>query len=156
VAEPLKAFRVTTTCTGEGPIVQTVWAKTRSAARMEVARQIVDAGWYDRVRDVLGLISVKREAARDEPARTLDPRLTDRQRELMEHAVGNWTGRPGTEPGRNYFCCHVDDADFVVLEALGWMNRGRLINEGRDVYYRVTEAGFRALGLPVPAEVSHA
>lgn len=71
------------------------------------------------------------------------PLLTDRQRSIVEHALG----RP-TQPGdwRNYFCTRDGDEEIEALVLLGLMSRGAELNDGRDRYYHVTPAGKAALG----------
>lgn len=154
-ATPLKAWRVTTPPLGRepGPVTWTEYALTRSKARYQAAAQLEDAGWVDRIGDALRAIrSVRRAPELDEPVRVIDPTLLPHQREILEHAIGEWRGRPGTQPYRNHYCDPPGSPRVGPLVALGWMALGRTINEGREVYAHVTPAGFRALGLPVPEE----
>lgn len=148
----MKAFRVTVDGFGDPPMEVTKYAKSRGAARMATARDIVEAGWHDRV-DAGLLLTIRRVVRApelDEPGRQIDPAMTAAQREVMEHAIGEWTGRPGTEPYRNHYCDRVGAPHLLALIALGWMLEGRRINDGRDMVAIVTPEGFRALGLPAP------
>ena len=74
----MKAFRVTVDGFGDPPMEVTKYAKSRSAARMATARDIVEAGWHDRVD--AGLLRTIRRVVRapelDEPERHVDPAMT--------------------------------------------------------------------------------
>jgi hypothetical protein len=75
---------------------------------------------------------------------------TRKQREMMEHAVGYPAPR-GSKPGwRNYYNTDPDDVDWNALVAAGLAVRGRFI-PGESVYFHVTEAGYKELGLKPPA-----
>jgi hypothetical protein len=66
--------------------------------------------------------------------------LTANQLEMMRHATSH--------PGRNYYCVEVgtpDDEDWRQLVVAGLAQSGRIINDGRDVYYHLTDAGKAAL-----------
>lgn len=74
---------------------------------------------------------------------------TRKQREMMEHAVGYPAPR-GSKPGwRNYYNTDPDDADWLALVASGLAIQGRG-PPGGSVYFHVTEAGYKELGLKQP------
>ena len=57
-------------------------------------------------------------------------------------------GRPGDPQGktfRNSYHCEADGDQAKRFEALGWWDRSRLINSGRDAIYIVNDAGKQAL-----------
>lgn len=73
--------------------------------------------------------------------------LSERQTEILQHAVGYDSRKPGF---RNYFCASLgsDDHDVCLsLAVLGLMTRGATINGGRDQYFFVNQAGGEALKL---------
>ena len=79
--------------------------------------------------------------------------LTERQREIVAHALGrnqhgwrNMTKRPY----RNYYCAANGEPELETLVALGAMRHGSLLNEDRDRYYLVTEEGADAIGSKLP------
>ncbi|NBT57327.1 hypothetical protein EBT16_00935 [bacterium] len=78
--------------------------------------------------------------------------MTETQKEIMLHTLG--ASRKGAKLGyRNYYCAAIDDPNCNALLAAGLMRAGRLLNDGQDQYFIVTEAGMIALGLN-PAEVN--
>lgn len=106
----------------------------------------------DNIGRILPTLKVTRSPQLDEPVRQLDPSMTGEEAALLDHALGSWAARPGTGgPDRNSFCDTADGARVRTLVLRGWMVPGCEINGGRDRYFHVTPAGFRALGLPVPA-----
>ena len=57
-------------------------------------------------------------------------------------------GRPADPHGktfRNRYHCAADSDTAKRFEALGWWDRSRLINSGRDALYTVNDAGKQAL-----------
>ena len=63
---------------------------------------------------------------------------------IMEHALGrSYLNKP--HDYRNYYCTWDGDPELEKLVALGYMKRGQTLNEGRDPYYHVTDAGTTAL-----------
>lgn len=159
----MRAWSVTCTSFEPEPIVTTVWARTRGAARMKVARQIQDAYGDTRMGELLPCLLVRRKPDQDEPIRAILPALSAayQTRECMEHAIGEWTARPGTRPYRNYYVAAATPALVPALAygvAQGWMKESHRMNDDKNPVLMVTEEGFRALGLPVPApeEEDHA
>jgi hypothetical protein len=76
-------------------------------------------------------------------AEATSPATTKRQRDIMRHALLGGSGKY-RKPFRNYFCANVGgefDADIEYLVSVGLMTKGPLINDGRDYYAQVTEAG---------------
>jgi hypothetical protein len=73
--------------------------------------------------------------------------ITDRERELMEHALG-----PANKPRfRNYYCCTVggtDYHDWLLLAKLGLARKSHLINDEQDAIFNVTPEGEQAVGRP--------
>ena len=74
--------------------------------------------------------------------------LTDRQTEVLKHAVGFDSRQPGF---RNHFCAAIgNDEDYstcLELEQLGLMEAGLKINGGTCQYFLVNRAGGEAIGL---------
>lgn len=75
---------------------------------------------------------------------------TREQREILRHALGldpsgkdprQGQRKAPLEPYRNHYCTHDGDPKLEALVTLGLMERGRRLNDGRDRYYHVTEAG---------------
>ena len=72
--------------------------------------------------------------------------ITDRERELMLHALGQ--SHRGLKPGwRNYFCTEDGDPEWESLVDRGLASSGKTINDGTDRYYCVTALGCELLGV---------
>lgn len=74
-------------------------------------------------------------------------KLSSRQTEVLQHAVGFDSRKPGY---RNHFCANIgsdDHATCLILEGAGLMEAGLRINGGRDQYFLVTRKGGEAIGL---------
>ena len=72
--------------------------------------------------------------------------ITDRERELMLHALGS--SSPKTALGwRNYFCTEDGDPEWESLVDRGLASSGKTINDGTDRYYCVTALGCELLGV---------
>jgi hypothetical protein len=74
-------------------------------------------------------------------------KLSSRQTEILQHAVGFDSEKPGY---RNHFCANIgsdDHATCLILEGAGLMEAGLRINGGRDQYFMVNRAGGEAIGL---------
>jgi hypothetical protein len=73
------------------------------------------------------------------------------EKSIIRHAVGAVIDVPKREHGyRNHYCVSVNSPDIEVLNGLvskGFMKKGRLINDGHDQYFHVTELGCEAIGL---------
>ena len=82
--------------------------------------------------------------------------ITDRQRDILRHALG--VGRGRTAGWRNYFCTgpgsdDYDDCEALVAAGLMTKRSGGPLSGG-DPVYRVTDAGQDALvGRPKPPNV---
>lgn len=73
---------------------------------------------------------------------------TTAELETMRHMLG--FGHHCVHPGwRNYGCYPTDDPKLLEMERKGLVRRGRVINDGRDAYFAVTEAWCKALGVEV-------
>lgn len=60
--------------------------------------------------------------------------------DMMRHAVAG----DGEATYRNYYCAGIDGEEarsWEILCGLGLARRGREINDGRDVYFHVTDDG---------------
>jgi hypothetical protein len=67
---------------------------------------------------------------------------TDEDFDDMHHAIG----RKGIEKAfRNYYCTETDGPTAKRFEALGFWDKMRTINDGRDAIYSVNLAGIDAL-----------
>lgn len=76
---------------------------------------------------------------------------TQDQRDVIMHSLGLPNrDRRKTIPYRNYYCTSVGDPKLEAIVAAGWMRKGCTLNEGRDRYYIVTEAGAKAVGARLP------
>jgi hypothetical protein len=72
------------------------------------------------------------------------PATTAEQRSILKHALGLEGSFKHRHPYRNYYCAEVggeDDAEITRLVEMGLMRKGPTINDGRDYYAFVTEAG---------------
>lgn len=84
-------------------------------------------------------------------------KLTDKHRQIVEHSLGLDRGRGTKKPYRNYFCAGPGGPDRAACEDLaarGLMSAGHTINDGRDRYFFVTEAGAAAVGHELPKEAT--
>lgn len=84
-------------------------------------------------------------------------RTTKRQREILEHAIGH-PPKGKQKPYRNYYCAEVGSPDAVLIDELvsmGLMTKGPLINDGRDFYAYVTEAGASEVNGTLPKAPAH-
>lgn len=74
--------------------------------------------------------------------------LTDRQTEILKHAVGFDSRQPGF---RNHFCVAIENYEYystcLELERLGLMEAGVKINGGTCQYFLANRAGGEAIGL---------
>lgn len=74
------------------------------------------------------------------------PILSERGRDLMFHALGGGSRRPGF---RNHFAADPEGDDYQTIQELvadGLMRRGATIPGGL-VYFHVTEAGQELMGI---------
>lgn len=80
--------------------------------------------------------------------------ITERHREIIEHSLGvsHPRGNLKPKPYRKYYCTFAADPEFEAMVAAGLMCAGGKINEGRDQYYIVTEAGATAVGHKLPKD----
>jgi hypothetical protein len=84
---------------------------------------------------------------------TAEVMTTKSEREIIRHSLFGSSG--AKKPFRNYFCASVGgeyDAAITRLVGLGLMSRGRTINQGRDYYAYVTEAGAAEIGAKLPKD----
>lgn len=75
--------------------------------------------------------------------------VTATERMVIRHALGLDNSKNAY---RNHFCACIADPndDTGIVRALvdrGLMEPGPVINDGRDQYFRVTDAGKRAVGV---------
>lgn len=79
--------------------------------------------------------------------------ISEEYTEIIRHALGLDLYRSKSLLGfRNYYCTVVGTSEFAVLKSMvqaGLMREGVKINDGRDQYFHVTEAGINAINLPV-------
>ena len=68
---------------------------------------------------------------------------TGEQISMMRHALGIPDDATSCSMlfSRNYYCSATEDPPLVGLCEMGLMHRGRMINEGRDQYFHVTDEG---------------
>ena len=67
----------------------------------------------------------------------------------MRHALGL---NRQSKPYRNYFCDRVSPRkEIKAAVSKGLMRAGHKINDGRDRYYFVTDAGAAVLGVRLPS-----
>lgn len=80
--------------------------------------------------------------------------LTDDERSILLHSLGVEypRGKRKPKPYRNYYCAEIHDARLPALVQKGLMQAGRVINDGRDQYFHVTEAGAAAVGHQLPKD----
>lgn len=74
---------------------------------------------------------------------------TVRQREIIEHSLGLPYNK---KPYRSHYCTSNGDPVLEEMVTVGLMSRGRVINEGRDRYYYVTEMGATAVKSHLPRD----
>ena len=74
--------------------------------------------------------------------------ISDKQREIMLHALGSSSTKYPLG-WRNYYCAATDDPELLDLVEVGLMKASLTLNDGRNCYFVVTDAGLVALGLDV-------
>jgi hypothetical protein len=75
--------------------------------------------------------------------------MTPEQKHNIEHALGLGSAK---KPYRRHYCTYASDPELEAMVEAGWMVRGNKINDGRDQYYFVTEAGAKAVGHDLPSD----
>lgn len=81
--------------------------------------------------------------------------ITKRQTEILSHSLGlNYSAKPT----RNSFCAYLDAgtptsdaAECRRLVDLGLMRAGKIINQGKDQYFHVTDFGASHVGASLKA-----
>jgi hypothetical protein len=77
--------------------------------------------------------------------------ITQEQRDILRHSLCG----SGSRPYRNCYCVEsgcIDDRSIQQLINMGLMKRGRTINEGRNYYAHVTDAGAKEIDLELPKD----
>jgi hypothetical protein len=80
---------------------------------------------------------------------------TKHQADIIRHSLGyDYPDkiRRNRGPYRNYYCAGNGSIALEAMVAQGWMNRGSVINDGKDRYYHVTDAGAAAAGVAMPQD----
>ena len=79
--------------------------------------------------------------------------MTKEQRDIILHSLG-WDYPDQCKNGsfRNGYCTRLADPELEAMVNMGWMAHGPVINDGRDCYYFVTEAGAAAVGKQLPKD----
>jgi len=79
--------------------------------------------------------------------------INKRQTEILSHSLGlNYSNTPT----RNYFCAGINPANADTSEVqrlvdLGLMRAGKVINDGQDQYFHVTDFGASHVGASLKA-----
>jgi hypothetical protein len=81
--------------------------------------------------------------------------MTPEQLHILQHSLGadkygrNHEDVRGGPYYREHYCAGLENAevmgDILYLVSQGWMVAGRKLNEGRDQFFHVTEAGIAAM-----------
>lgn len=78
---------------------------------------------------------------------------TKRQRDIIRHSLFGSSDKK--KPHRNYYCANIGgdaDTEIAKLVELGLMRRGPTINDGKDYYAYVTEAGAAEIDVKLPKD----
>jgi hypothetical protein len=141
IPKPLKRWAVTYRDSyGDALDTSTVIARSRSSARMEVARDIADVTDAP-IRDLLKCLHVVRDPTpKPDPVperiAALAATVSDHALDMMRHAVGG--------PGRNHYFIGIgcdDDRAWENLAGAGLAFAGRTANDDRDRYWHVSDDG---------------
>lgn len=139
--KPLKRWAVThRDAYGDTLSARTVIARSRSAARMEVARDIADVVDVP-MRDLLKCLHVVRDPTpKPDPVperiASLAAAVSDRDLGMMRHAVGG--------PGRNNYLVGIgsrDDRAWERIASAGLAFAGQTANDDRDRFWHVSDDG---------------
>lgn len=90
------------------------------------------------------------------PVNPAGPALSCEQADIIRHSLGltsaSNVGKKRPKPYRNYYCTRDGNPELEALVTLGVMCRANALNDGRDRYYVVTEAGAKAVGSHLPKD----
>ena len=144
-----KAYRIT--YKDEGEHSEVFYAQTADQAKAQAVAGLRDCSfetWGDAIRFIK---SCRRDRYMDPQRVQSTIELTEHERHVLSHSIGEWDGRPGQNgsnlPYRNYYFAPDGDTECEALLERGLLERHP---RSRPGYFHVSKAGFDALGLMAP------